>query len=98
MGEFITYRPAVFVYWSNMFLLGVVVYWSWFYANRAGLVKSDTAAEVSVAIKQRIVIAQSLYALSALLCVINTYWSIGAIFLLQLHYAIGLRIRWRSER
>ena len=51
LGEFITYRLAVFVYWSNMFLLGVVVYWSWFYANRAGLVKSDTAAEVSVAVE-----------------------------------------------
>jgi hypothetical protein len=79
-----------------MFLLGVVIYWSWLYANRTGLMKSDTAAEVLVAIKRRIVIVQSLYALSALLCVINTYWSIGAIFLLQLHYAIGLRIRRRS--
>ena len=59
--------------------------------------KSDTAAEASVAIKRGIVIAQFPYALSVLLSVINSYWSIGVIFLVQLYYAIGFRIRWRPE-
>jgi TMEM175 potassium channel family protein len=72
LGQFITYRLAVAVYWSNIFLLGVVIYWSWVYATRAGLLKSDMAPEISIAIKRRIVAAQSLYALGALLCFINT--------------------------
>lgn len=38
-------------------------------------------------------IAQSLYALGAALCVVNTYWSIAFIVLVQLNYAVAPRIR-----
>lgn len=44
-------------------------------------------------LERRIVIAQSLYAFGALLCLINTYWSIAWIVLVQLNYAIAPRIR-----
>ena len=54
-------------------------------------------AEVPTAIKRRIVIAQSLYAFGALLCFINTYWSIAFIVLVQLNYAVAPRILRRSE-
>lgn len=47
---------------------------------------------------RRILIAQGLYALGALLCLINTYWSIGFIVLVQLNYAIAPRIPWRREK
>lgn len=53
--------------------------------------------EVPVAIKRRIVIAQSLYALGALLCVFSTYSSIAFIVLVQLSYAIAPRLPWRSR-
>ena len=33
----------------------------------------------------------------ALLCVIDTYWSIGFIILVQLNYAIAPRLPWRSR-
>ena len=40
---------------------------------------------------RRIIVAQSLYALGAALCVINTSWSIGFIVAVQLNYAIAPR-------
>jgi uncharacterized membrane protein len=92
LAEFITFRIALLVYWANVLLLGVVLYASWRYASRAGLVKDGTPAEVSQAIKRRIVVAQTLYAVGALLCIVDTYWSIGFIVLVQLNYALAPRI------
>jgi hypothetical protein len=40
------------------------------------------------------VIAQSLYAAGAALCIINTYWSIAAIVVVQINYAIAPRFCW----
>ena len=39
----------------------------------------------------RVVIAQSLYAFGALLCVVSNYASIGFIVLVQLNYAVAPR-------
>ena len=38
LAEFIQLRLALFVYWANIALLGVLVYACWAYASRAGLV------------------------------------------------------------
>jgi hypothetical protein len=43
---------------------------------------------------RRIVMAQSLYAAGAALCFINTCYSIAAIALVQLNYAIAPRLCW----
>jgi uncharacterized membrane protein len=93
LAEFITYRTALLVYWLNVLLMGLALYLAWRYASRAQLVKDDTPAEVRAAIARRIVSAQLLYALGASLCVVNTYWSIAVIVLLQLNYAVAPRIR-----
>jgi uncharacterized membrane protein len=93
LGEFITYRTAMLVYWANVLLLGLTLYWSWVHARRARLIKRDAPAGLSTAIMRRIVIAQSLYALGMALCIISTYLSIAFIFLVQLNYAIAPRIR-----
>jgi TMEM175 potassium channel family protein len=92
LAEFISYRGALLIYWSNILLFGVLLYLSWGRAIRAGLVKGDIPAEVPAAICRRIVVGQSLYAFGALLCVFNTYWSIALIVLVQLNYAIAPRI------
>jgi uncharacterized membrane protein len=92
LAEFITFRAALLVYWLNVLLVGALLYSSWQYASRAGLVKEGTPVEVSDAIKRRIVVAQTLYAFGAALCVIDTHWSIGFIVLVQLNYAIAPRI------
>lgn len=91
LAAFISYRTALLVYWFNILLLGAVLYSCWRYANRAGLIKDDTPQETRRAIRRRVVIAQSMYAFGALLCVISTRWSIASIFVVQLYYAIAPR-------
>ena len=93
LAEFMVYRTALLVYWSNILLLGAILYASWGYALRAGLVKDDIPADAPAAICRRIVIAQALYAAGAFLCVINTYWSIAFILLVQLNYTVAPRLR-----
>ncbi len=92
LAEHTAYRLALVLYWANILLLGAALYWSWVCALGSGLVKEDIPAKVSDAIKRRIVIAQSLYAFGALLCVFSTYWSIAFIVLVQLNYVIAPRL------
>jgi uncharacterized membrane protein len=94
LAEFIHYRTALLVYWSNIFILGLMLYWSWSYATRAHLLADDLPPEIHPAIIRRIVIAQSLYAVGAALCFINTYYAIAAIVLIQINYAIAPRFCW----
>jgi uncharacterized membrane protein len=92
LAEFITYRSALVLYWLNILLPGAMLYWSWSHVVHHELVKEDTAAEVRGAICRRVLIAQSLYAFGALLCVFSNYASISFIVLVQLNYAIAPRI------
>jgi hypothetical protein len=52
---------------------------------------------VRTSICKRILTAQSLYAVGAALCVINTWVGIGAIVLVQLNYALAPRLWWRKK-
>jgi uncharacterized membrane protein len=94
LAEFIHYRTALLVYWFNILLLGLTLYWSWSYATRAHLLDDDVPAEIHPAVVRRVVIAQSLYAAGAALCFLNTYYSIAAIVLVQVNYAIAPRFCW----
>jgi uncharacterized membrane protein len=94
LAEFIHYRTALLVYWSNILLLGLTLLWSWTYASRAHLLVDDLPPEIHPAIIRRILIAQSLYAVGAALCFFNTYYSIAAIVLVQINYAIAPRFCW----
>jgi len=97
LAEFITYRLALVLYWLNILVLGIVIYAIWTYATRAGLLEQGTSPEVSRAIKRRVVGAQALYAIGALLSVVSTYWSIAFIVLVQLNFAVAPRVRWLSR-
>lgn len=97
LAEFTAYKLALVEYWLNILLLGVTLYFSWVCAMEKGLVKHDIPEAVPVAVKRRIVIAQLLYGFGAVLCVLNTYWSIGFIVLVQLNYALGLEWPRRSK-
>jgi TMEM175 potassium channel family protein len=92
LAEYTRYRVALLVYWVNILLLGATLYWSWVCALGSGLVKDDLTPEISVVVKRRIVVAQSLYALAAALCIIDTRLSIAFIVLLQLNYALAPRL------
>jgi uncharacterized membrane protein len=97
LAEFIHYRVALGLYWLNIFVLGAMLFWSWSHATHRELIRSDTPDEIRNSICRRIIIAQSLYAVGALLCFINTWVSIAAIVLVQLNYAIAPRAWWRKS-
>jgi uncharacterized membrane protein len=94
LAEYIHYRTALLVYWFNILLLGAILLWSWIYARRNHFIIDDAPADIHPAVVRRIVIAQSLYAVGAALCFFNTYYSIAAIVLVQLNYAIAPRFCW----
>jgi uncharacterized membrane protein len=89
LSEFLTFRAALIVYWLNILLLGLALLATWGHAVRAKLLRDDTTREVVGAICRRIVIAQTLYAVGAALCLISTYWSIAFIVLIQVNYALA---------
>jgi uncharacterized membrane protein len=97
LAAFITFRIALVVYWLNIVLLGIMLFTSWRYAQHAQLMNDEVTAEIYSANERRIVIAQSLYAFGALLCIINTYISLGFIVLVQLNYVIAPRF-WLLDR
>ena len=92
VAEFISYRVSLLIYWANIFLIGLLPLASWRYALSAGLLRADSPPYVSRAIQRRIVIAQTLYSFGALLCLINTYWSLGFILIVQAYYAAAPRL------
>jgi uncharacterized membrane protein len=94
LAEFIHYRTALLIYWSNILLLGLTLYWSWSYATRHHLIADDAPPEIHTAVVRRIVIAQTLYACGAALCFLGTYYAIAAIVLVQVNYAIAPRFCW----
>ena len=93
LAEHMISRVALIVYWGNIVVLGALLYWTWGRVVNARLLSEDTQPEVVAAICRRILIAQSLYAFGAALCVFSTYWSIGFIALVQLNYALALSDR-----
>jgi uncharacterized membrane protein len=98
LAEFMTYRVALVVYWGNILLLGMLLLWTWRHATRAKLVKDDTTPQIVAAICRRIIIAQTLYALGAALCIVSTYLSIAFIVLIQINYAIAPNWPFRRQR
>ena len=91
IAEFISYRLALVIYWANIFLLGAILYLSWRYAAKSALLKKDVDRDVACAVERRIIVAQALYAAGAALCLVNTYWSLGFILLVQLNYVLAPR-------
>lgn len=97
LAEFIHFRLALLVYWANLVLLGFMLLASWRYALRSELVKDEVPPELRHGMVQRILTYQALYALGAVLGVVNTFLGIGFIALLQLISAIGPRHRWLNK-
>jgi uncharacterized membrane protein len=92
LAEFITFRLALGIYWLNIVAMGAMLYWSWMYAAREGLIKADTPEDVRLSVCRRILIAQSLYAAGAALCFVRVWLSIAVIVVVQLNYAVAPRL------
>jgi len=92
LSEHIAFKFAIAIYWLNILLLGVVIYIHWDYAIHHDFIqlRDEQRKIVDKAVRKRIVYAQSLYAVGALMCFVNTYISIGIIVAVQLNYAFGI--------
>jgi uncharacterized membrane protein len=97
LAEYIAYRSVLIAYWANILLLGLVLFVSWRYATRAGLLPQEVTHDRQCAVERRIVVAQALYAFGALLCLINNYVSIAFIILVQVNFAVAPRLPFLSE-
>jgi uncharacterized membrane protein len=92
MADYLTYRTAFLIYWANIVLLGVGVYVTWIYAERAKLIRDDAPPELGGAVKRRVIIAQSLYGVGALVGLVNVTLGLALIILIQLNYALAPRL------
>jgi uncharacterized membrane protein len=97
LAEDTTYQVSVAVYWLNLFGLGLALLVSLRYANAAGLLSEATTPEMRRALERRIIVYQTLYAVAALTCLINTYLAIGLLLALQINGVIAPRI-WLLDR
>ena len=92
LADFFTYRVAFVIYWLNIFLLGAAVYFTWAYAERAKLIRDDTPKELLGAFRRRVIVAQSLYAVGAVVGLLSVPLGLGLIILIQLNYALAPRL------
>ena len=92
LSEYITFRFAVIIYWLNLLLMGLMLGRLLKYAYKHHYIKNDIGekSEIKKAMMRRGMIAQSLYALGALLCFVDTYLSITVLILIQLYFVLGL--------
>jgi len=99
LGEYIDSKAAVGLYWLNIFALGssLLIHWNYAYKHHLAAIPEQERESVNRAVRGRIIIAQTLYALAALLCFISTYLSIFIIVLIQLNYALGVFPRHAQE-
>jgi uncharacterized membrane protein len=92
LAEYVTVRLAVGVYWLNLLLLGVGLAAGCRHAVRAGLIEPPQLPSLRI-FRRRILFAQVCYAVAALLCLVNTAVSVGALALVQLYFIVSPRVR-----
>jgi len=97
LADFFSYRSAFLIYWGNIFMLGAAVYASWAYAERAKLFREDAPPELSGAIRRRVIVAQTLYAIGAIVGLFNVTLGITLIILIQVNYAVAPRLPFLSR-
>jgi uncharacterized membrane protein len=84
LAHYVHLRLAVGVYWLNIVLLGAGLEWGSRYGRKA-FEPDDQARSRLATFRRRILIAQSLYALAALVCLISTQASVAALAVVQLY-------------
>jgi len=96
LAHYVHLRLAVGVYWLNILLLGVMLEWSARY-GRGALLSGDGPARARLTtFRRRILIAQSLYALAAAICLVNPEASVAALAVVQLYFIVSPRLRRRQ--
>ena len=81
------------MYWLNILLLGTGLEWSARYGRAAFLPDRTGQARLRLStFRRRILVAQALYALAALICLISTPASVIALAIVQLYYIVSPRL------
>ncbi|MGH7739022.1 MAG: TMEM175 family protein [bacterium] len=91
LAEYLTYRVALVVYWLNLLSTGLLFLAGWTYARKVKLLKKSLTEKAYQAIRRRVLVGQSLYALGTCLCFFNNYLSIAFIMLIQINYVFAFR-------
>lgn len=99
LSEYLSFRFAIGIYWFNLFLLGLMLFWIFDYADKhnyfkAALVRKN---EIKKAMVRRGLFAQSLYAAGALLCFVSTYLSLGILIAIQLFFVLPFLPKIKAE-
>ncbi len=93
LAHYVHLRLAVGAYWLNILLLGVMLEWGARYGRKASSPRTPRPRARLTTFRQRILIAQTLYALAALICFVNTQASVIALAVVQLYFIISPRLR-----
>src|SRR5215472_15897563 len=98
LAHYVHLRLAVGVYWLNILLLGAGLEWAARYGRKA-FMTGDAAQAGSrlTTFRRRILAAQTLYALAALVCLISTVASVIALALVQLYFIVSPRLAGRPR-
>ena len=92
LAHYVHLRLAVGAYWLNILLLGVMLEWGARYGRKAFLSDDAQAAARLTTFRQRILIAQTLYALAAAICIVSTQASVIALAIVQLYFIVSPRL------
>ena len=97
LAHYVHLRLAVGVYWLNILLLGAGLEAAARYGRT--LVPGDDQQALArlTTFRRRILLAQALYALAALICLISTTASVIALALVQLYFIVSPRLPHRQN-
>lgn len=92
ISEFIEFKLAIWLYWLNLILLGVMLAINWMYVNRKNYlnIEGKERQETNNAIKWRFIEAHASYTIAVLVSFINTYLSIVLLIFVLLNFAFGV--------
>jgi uncharacterized membrane protein len=98
LAHYVHLRLAVGVYWLNIGLLGAGLEAAARYGRAALVPAGDRQALSRLAtFRRRILLAQTLYALAALICLISTTASVITLALVQLYFIVSPRLPRRPD-
>jgi len=94
LAHYVHLRLAVGVYWLNILLLGTALEASARYGRRVLLADGAGQARSRLTtFRRRILLAQVLYALAALVCLASTVASVIALAVVQLYFIVSPQLR-----
>lgn len=93
LAHYARLQLAVGVYWLNILLLGAGLEWAARYGRKAFVPKNATQVRARLTtFRRRILLAQALYALAALVCLASTQASVIALAAVQAYFIVSPRL------